>query len=94
MASDNAVTAPAKYYELQDQFLRIVCADARLVREEFDALIAAVWGDGHQPESDRGAADPPTTPPRDADPRLASPKERIQPADPHIGHFSRERSPP
>jgi len=94
MNTGTILAAPTKRCDLQDEFLRLVYADDQFVREEFDALIADVWGDGQQSESGRGAAHATARPPSHGDPSHAVSTLTSLPADPLIERLSRQRSPP
>jgi hypothetical protein len=49
--------------QVEEEFLALVYADEELLRAEFDALIAATWGQPRQPAHPRRARRP-TPPPR------------------------------
>jgi hypothetical protein len=37
-----------------DEFIELVCGDADLLREEFDAIVTQEWADWHPPDSPKG----------------------------------------
>jgi hypothetical protein len=49
--------------EVEEEFLALVYADEELLRAEFDALIAAAWGQPRQPGRPRRAGRPTPPPP-------------------------------
>lgn len=78
----------------QEQFVELMCADAELVRAEFDAIIAAEWS---QPPPDEPDSGPPPEPPPRGPRRLASgqtPGLPNQKRRTGISASSRQRSPP
>jgi hypothetical protein len=94
MVTSTTVAAPARRCDLHEEFLSLVYADDEIVREEFDALIADVWGGGHQLASASGAANAQSRPPSHVDPLLVARTRTALPADPVILGYSRQRSPP
>jgi hypothetical protein len=94
MATGITVATPARRCDLHDEFFSLVYADDQLVREEFDALIADVWGGGHRSASASGAANAQSRPPSHLDPRLLVRTRTALLEDPMILRYSRQRSPP
>lgn len=79
--------------DVEEEFLRLVCADEELLRAEFDAIIAREWP----------ARRPPVRPaaPRGSDPDPRAHQEarggqaaRGEPRHPGGEHWRRQRSPP
>jgi hypothetical protein len=85
----NGVDATRSTHE---QFLDLLCADEGLLRAEFDAIIAAGWGEQPPP------AEPPGGPAAQRRPRAhaaeAQPPRRVGRAGAGIGGRTRQRSPP
>jgi hypothetical protein len=94
MVTSTKVAAPARRRDLLEEFFSLVYADDQLVREEFDALIADVWGGSEELASASGAASAAARPPNQPDPRLVTPTRTALLADPAIVRYSRQRSPP
>jgi hypothetical protein len=94
MVTSTTVAAAARRCDLHDEFFSLIYADNELVRAEFDALIADVWGGSHQSVSASGAANAESRPPSREDPRLVARTRAALLTDPVILGYSRQRSPP
>jgi hypothetical protein len=76
----------------EDVFLDLVCQDDELVRDEFDALIAASW---HTPPPPPPALpEPSDRPPGWPCPPLPAPRRQPGAAPPSRAGTRRQRSPP
>jgi hypothetical protein len=79
---------------VDDQFLDMVCADADLLRAEFEAIVAAEW---LTPPMTPHPQHPARVPPRPSQTRRHLPcsgQVRQRPCHPGIGGWARQRSPP
>jgi hypothetical protein len=88
--SDVAVAAADR---VEEEFLGLVCADEELLRAEFDALIAATWGQPH-PARPRRAGWPTPPPRRRPRPEFARPGPMRAPHYPGAEGRTRQRAPP
>lgn len=88
-----ALIETADAVAVREQFAELICADERLVRAEFDALIAATWDEPCVPGQRRHR-----TPPSAHRPSRARvwyrDDGRDTEADPELAPQARERSPP
>jgi len=89
--SDVAVAAAD---EVEEEFLALVYADEELLRAEFDALIAATWGQPRQPAGPRRASRPTPPPRRRPRPKFARPGPMRAPHYPGAEGRTRQRAPP
>jgi hypothetical protein len=71
-----------------------VYADEELLRAEFDALIAATWGQPRQPAHPRRAGRPTPPPRRRSRPGFAQPGRMRAQHDPGAEGRTRQRAPP
>jgi len=89
--SDVAVAAAD---EVEEEFLALVYADEELLRAEFDALIAAAWGQPRQPARPRRAGRPTPPPPGRPSRGFARPARMCAQHDPGAEGRTRQRAPP
>jgi hypothetical protein len=77
-----------------EQFLELLCANEDLLRDEFDAIIAAEWPSPPPAEPDHGTRA--KRGPRRGRHRREANATRLpnQPRHPGIGRWARQRSPP
>jgi hypothetical protein len=80
--------------EVEEEFLALVYADEELLRAEFDALIAATWGQPRQPARPRRASRPTPPPRRRPRPEFAQPGPMRAQHDPGAEGRTRQRAPP
>lgn len=81
--------------DLEEELLALLCDDPELLAAEFDAIVAAEWGEPPGDGPDHGAAGRP--PSRGAARRAPEPHRSpvlARPRHPGIGGWSRQRSPP
>jgi hypothetical protein len=92
-APQRSDVAVAAVDEVEEEFLELVCADEELLRAEFDALIAATWGQPRQPARPCRACRP--TPPAPGRPSrgFARPGPMRAQHDPGADR-TRQRAPP
>jgi len=83
---------PVRQSTDQDAFLAIVCADAELLRAEFDAIIDACWDPPPPPTRSTRPVRPPTGPGRPTGWR--QPSRARWPDRPGDHGWVRQRSPP
>ena len=85
---------PAAEVGQWDEFIDLICADADLLRTEFEQIVAAGWSSTPPPE--RGdVPDPGTHGPGFRHPAAeARQRPPAGPDDPGVGSRSRQRSPP
>jgi hypothetical protein len=89
--SDVAVAAAD---QVEEEFLALICADEELLRAEFDALIAATWGQPRQPARPRRAGRPTPPPPGGPNREFARPARMRAQHDPGAEGRTRQRAPP
>lgn len=92
------VNAPrhAAMRQVEEEFVALVCADAQLLRAEFDAIIAQEWGSPSLPPGPLHRSRFPARPPQRRRRRTDRPADQLTGPqhDPGGDGRSRERGPP